>query len=239
MNWSPSLLKTFLSPPKKTEKRLSNSKKKGCLQVGQRVWRQNVRNQQRKGGKLEPNFLGPFTTTAIQGKSADLLGDDGSQYKSINVDHLKSFQPENRRVPHKIQISLNDPEIKVLSNTSATTSSPTPSAVSTSTPTTSFALKVDAGFSTHTTTPPVPSTSAPAAPSVWAPSSSTTATSTTLMKDAGPSPPTTTPPGSATSAPTVSATSSASIPTGRNMYFVLGWNSLSLSLSRLCLFGMY
>ncbi|CAG6022010.1 unnamed protein product, partial [Menidia menidia] len=38
------------------------------FQVGIKVWRLNVRSQQRKGGKLDPNYLGPFTIVAIDGK---------------------------------------------------------------------------------------------------------------------------------------------------------------------------
>ncbi|KAI9542211.1 hypothetical protein NQZ68_022264, partial [Dissostichus eleginoides] len=41
-------------------------------------WRQNIRSQQRKGGKLEPNLLVPFTIQSLQGNSADLQGGKGA-----------------------------------------------------------------------------------------------------------------------------------------------------------------
>ncbi|KAL6455441.1 hypothetical protein MHYP_G00361070 [Metynnis hypsauchen] len=45
--------------------------------VGEKVLRRNIRSQQRKGGKLDRDFLGPFTITSLQGKSADLIDDNG------------------------------------------------------------------------------------------------------------------------------------------------------------------
>lgn len=49
---------------------------KSLIRVGDQMWRQNIKSQQRKGGKLEANFLGPFKVTAIKGKSADLVGEN-------------------------------------------------------------------------------------------------------------------------------------------------------------------
>ncbi len=45
--------------------RQQTKQKKGLnkFKVGDREWRQNIRSQQRKGGKLEANFLGPYTVT--------------------------------------------------------------------------------------------------------------------------------------------------------------------------------
>ncbi|KAL3047982.1 hypothetical protein OYC64_022027 [Pagothenia borchgrevinki] len=45
---------------KSTRERLRQGIPKCHFRVGDQVWRQNVRSQQRKGGKLEANFLGPF-----------------------------------------------------------------------------------------------------------------------------------------------------------------------------------
>ncbi|KAJ8369218.1 hypothetical protein SKAU_G00092460 [Synaphobranchus kaupii] len=58
-----------------TRRRLKSGAPKPDFKVGDQVLRQNVRSQQRKGGKLEANFLGPYIITALQGKSADLQGD--------------------------------------------------------------------------------------------------------------------------------------------------------------------
>ena len=65
----------------KIRRRMKHGAAKPALKVGDKVWRQNVRSQQRKGGKLEPNFLGPFTVVALQGKSADLLAEGGTVIK--------------------------------------------------------------------------------------------------------------------------------------------------------------
>lgn len=45
-------------------------------------------NQKRKGGKLEANYLGPFTRILLEGKSADLENDTGVKAQKINIDHL-------------------------------------------------------------------------------------------------------------------------------------------------------
>ncbi|KAL6479108.1 hypothetical protein MHYP_G00125410 [Metynnis hypsauchen] len=44
--------------------------------VGEKVLRRNIRSQQRKGGNLDRDFLGPFAITSLQGKSADLIYDN-------------------------------------------------------------------------------------------------------------------------------------------------------------------
>lgn len=50
----------------RTMKKMKQGAAKPGLKIGDKVWRQNVRSQQRKGGKLEANFLGPFTVVALQ-----------------------------------------------------------------------------------------------------------------------------------------------------------------------------
>ena len=64
--------------------------KKGKLpppnfKVGDKVWRQNVRIQQRKGGKLDPDYLGPFTIVALQNKSTDLSNEEGRIFKRSSL----------------------------------------------------------------------------------------------------------------------------------------------------------
>ncbi|MEQ2296639.1 hypothetical protein AMECASPLE_026697 [Ameca splendens] len=91
--------------------------------------RKKLRNQKHKGGKLESNFLGPFIITFIQGKSAKFLGEDGTVFKSIHVEHLKHFKQQNPQIPQKVTISHAE-------STTTTTSVPTSSAptISGSTP---------------------------------------------------------------------------------------------------------
>ncbi|XP_062385207.1 uncharacterized protein LOC134072498 [Sardina pilchardus] len=72
--------------------------KKGLdLTVGALVWRRNIRSQQRKGGKLDPEFLGPFTVSKVEGKSVDLID------HNINIDNLKLCVEEVPRVPKRLK----------------------------------------------------------------------------------------------------------------------------------------
>ncbi|RXN36179.1 myosin-1 isoform X3 [Labeo rohita] len=64
------------------------------LQVGDRVLRQNIRSQQRKGGKLDPDYVGPYTVLNVKDKSIDLADDKGKIYPKVNLDHLVHFKEE-------------------------------------------------------------------------------------------------------------------------------------------------
>ncbi|XP_061732882.1 uncharacterized protein LOC133536406 [Nerophis ophidion] len=88
-----------------TRLRLTTGAPKANLKVGEHVWRQNVKNQHRKGGKLEANFLGPYTITALEGKSANLEGKNGAVFRRVNIDHLIKVRHEVPRIPHKTQSS--------------------------------------------------------------------------------------------------------------------------------------
>ncbi|KAG5278531.1 hypothetical protein AALO_G00099990 [Alosa alosa] len=78
------------------------------LLVGQKVLRKNIRTQQRKGGKLERTWLGPFTITSIVNKSADLVNEVGKVFPKINTDHLKPFIEPQPRIPHRIRTQPTD-----------------------------------------------------------------------------------------------------------------------------------
>ncbi|RXN24088.1 sentrin-specific protease 1-like isoform X1 [Labeo rohita] len=76
------------------------------MQVGDRVLRQNKRSQQRKGGKLDPDYFGPYTVTKVDGKSVDLLDEYGKILPRVNLDHLVPFledpPPKSRKVTTSI-----------------------------------------------------------------------------------------------------------------------------------------
>ncbi|KAL2098358.1 hypothetical protein ACEWY4_007565 [Coilia grayii] len=76
------------------------------LAVGEKVLRKNIRTLQRKGGKLERSWLGPYTITKIENKSADLLDKNGILHPKINIDHLKPFIEQTPRLPHRIHTDL-------------------------------------------------------------------------------------------------------------------------------------
>nr|XP_049591118.1 uncharacterized protein LOC125978107 [Syngnathus scovelli] len=73
------------------------------VHIGDLVLRQNIRSQQRKGGKLNPNFLGPYKIVAIEGKTADLQDENGALVPKINIDHLKPCKENKQRVPHRYE----------------------------------------------------------------------------------------------------------------------------------------
>ncbi|XDV22531.1 hypothetical protein PO909_027412 [Leuciscus waleckii] len=73
------------------------------FKVGDKVWRRNIRAEQRKGGKLESNYLGPFAITCLEGKSADLEDVRGVTFPKINIDHLKHHVDDLPRVPRRLQ----------------------------------------------------------------------------------------------------------------------------------------
>ena len=59
------------------------------FQVGDIVLKQNIREQQRKGGKMAPDMLGPFTVTAIKGKHVSLASKNGKLM--ANIDQLAHY----------------------------------------------------------------------------------------------------------------------------------------------------
>ncbi|XP_034540593.1 sentrin-specific protease 2-like [Notolabrus celidotus] len=69
--------------------------------VVDRVLRKNIHQEQRKGGKMEPDLLGPFAIVNIEGKSADLLQCNGRTIEKINIDHLKRYVEPQPRIPAK------------------------------------------------------------------------------------------------------------------------------------------
>ncbi|XP_026026956.1 uncharacterized protein LOC113024268 isoform X2 [Astatotilapia calliptera] len=85
----------------KTKGKIKMMKRDVVFKVGDKVLRANIRSQQRKGGKLEANFLGPYIITAIQGKSADLQDSNGTIIPKVNIDQLKLSKDRMPRVPHR------------------------------------------------------------------------------------------------------------------------------------------
>ncbi|XP_028419404.1 uncharacterized protein LOC114545330 [Perca flavescens] len=62
--------------------------------------RQNIRQEQRKGGKMEKAVIGPFIITNIEGKSVDVVSQKGKIHQKINMDQLRYIDP-TPRIPHK------------------------------------------------------------------------------------------------------------------------------------------
>ncbi|XP_076833337.1 uncharacterized protein LOC143478249 isoform X1 [Brachyhypopomus gauderio] len=90
---------------RKQEKKKIPQQQSPHFYVDDRVLRFNARKPQRKGGKQEKSWLGPFTVTAIEGKSADIIDDKGVEFKKINIDLLKHYREDVPHVPHRIHSS--------------------------------------------------------------------------------------------------------------------------------------
>ncbi|XP_062267953.1 uncharacterized protein LOC133973886 [Platichthys flesus] len=71
------------------------------FKVGQKVMRANIRQEQRKGGKMETSMLGPFTIVKLEGKSADLVTPKSKVIHKVNIDQLSPYIGPTPRIPHK------------------------------------------------------------------------------------------------------------------------------------------
>nr|XP_055059892.1 histone H3.v1-like [Misgurnus anguillicaudatus] len=118
---------------KKAQKKYTTPKtpksKHEQFKIGDKVLRLNVRSKQRKGGKLEPNWVGPYIIVAVEGKSADLQSDK-QIFPKINTGHLKPFKKQQPRLPNKIKPQqtfapkANDPTLSSASTPVLTPASP-------------------------------------------------------------------------------------------------------------------
>nr|XP_055039296.1 uncharacterized protein LOC129427093 [Misgurnus anguillicaudatus] len=88
---------------KKNQDRRQKVSNQAPFSVGQKVLRKNIRSQQRKGGKLERSWLGPYTIVHIQEKSADLMDKQGVMHPKISTNHLKPFIDDTPHIPHRLQ----------------------------------------------------------------------------------------------------------------------------------------
>ena len=111
----------------RTRGRLQSLKKRASFKVGDMVWRKNVRSLQRKGGKLDPEFLGPFKVVNIEEKSVDLVDSSGKSIHKVNTDHLKLHTIPTPRIPRRLKVP---PVSSITSTPPAATSTP-PAATST------------------------------------------------------------------------------------------------------------
>ena len=70
--------------------------------IGDQVLIKNVKEQERKGGKMESTFLGPLVVLQVRGKFATLASLNSPRKTVANVDILTHFiEPE--RIPAKLK----------------------------------------------------------------------------------------------------------------------------------------
>ena len=67
------------------------------LAVGTRVWLENTAQKQRKGGKMDPVWLGPYTINRSIGKGLYELENDAGEIikKKANISRLKLYKPRD------------------------------------------------------------------------------------------------------------------------------------------------
>ncbi|XP_056267294.1 uncharacterized protein LOC130191665 [Pseudoliparis swirei] len=87
----------------RVRKRKSQIGQEDHFKVGDRVLQKNIKQEQRKGGKMESTMLGPFTIVELEGKKAVLATQKGKRVTQTNIDSLTHcFQPEER-IPAKLK----------------------------------------------------------------------------------------------------------------------------------------
>ncbi|XP_033932867.1 uncharacterized protein [Pseudochaenichthys georgianus] len=105
------------------------------FQVGDQVLRRNVRQEQRKGGKLDDDWLGPDTILELEGKKAVLA--KGTTKLQTNIDNLTHYIQPEERIPAKLQkLSDLSPLAGPQHTQTPTTQTPTTQTPTTQTPTT-------------------------------------------------------------------------------------------------------
>jgi hypothetical protein len=110
---------------KKAQEKMKRMSQKSSMQkfnVGDMVWRLNIRSRQRKGGKLDPNFLGAYTVSSVDNKSADLVDVNGVVIPKINIDHLKHHHAQSPHIPQHLKGNLKPASSTVAASTPAATS---------------------------------------------------------------------------------------------------------------------
>ena len=76
---------------------------KTSFNVGDKVLLLNIKELQRKGGKMERSSLGPLVILSLKGKLATLASLDAPQKTIANIDLLSQFIEPEERIPAKLK----------------------------------------------------------------------------------------------------------------------------------------
>nr|XP_049586316.1 mucin-7-like isoform X3 [Syngnathus scovelli]XP_049586317.1 mucin-7-like isoform X3 [Syngnathus scovelli] len=169
------------------------------VHIGDLVLRQNIRSQQKKGEKLNPNFLGPYKIVAIEGKTADLQDENGALVPKINIDYLKPYKENKQRVPHRYENKKGE--------SSWMTQSPSP-------PASALPATAPPATAPPAAAPPTTASSPTAPPAAAPPSTAPSATAPPASSPPATAPSATAPPAAAppTTAPSPTAPPAAAPP---------------------------
>lgn len=87
-------------------KRISKKYKEVHYEAGDEILLLNVRRRGRKGGRLQPDFSGPYIIQDICGKRVTLQNSDGKTLNTkYNIDHIKPYRrPEKKDVTAESQV---------------------------------------------------------------------------------------------------------------------------------------
>uniref|UniRef100_A0AAV2KN59 Uncharacterized protein n=1 Tax=Knipowitschia caucasica TaxID=637954 RepID=A0AAV2KN59_KNICA len=81
------------------------------FRVGDFVLVKNIRQEQRKGGKLERDMLGPFRIFSLDGKTASLKAPDGTVRKCMSIDHMTPYIVPCSRIPANLKGDVGEMEV--------------------------------------------------------------------------------------------------------------------------------
>ncbi|KAL1268443.1 hypothetical protein QQF64_033806 [Cirrhinus molitorella] len=98
--------------------------------VGDKVLVRNKRQECRKGGKMDPDMLGPFSIVKVDGKSIEVTSEAKGKIIQFNTDHLKKYVEPEPHIPKKWVSSVS-----VSPTTPSCTQTPSPESSSPTFPT--------------------------------------------------------------------------------------------------------
>ena len=106
----PSQAETFVKASANVRKKQEAVQKRKMLRgdktsfnVGDKVLLLNIKELQRKGGKMERSSLGPLVILSLKGKLATLASLDAPQKTIANIDLLSPFIEPEERIPAKLK----------------------------------------------------------------------------------------------------------------------------------------
>lgn len=90
-------------------KRVQKKYKNVVYKVGDEVLLANIRKYGRKGGRMEPDFSGPYTIETISGKIVTLKNREGAILRNkYNISHLKPYRRSSQPTTQPTD-PFNDP----------------------------------------------------------------------------------------------------------------------------------